>query len=86
MSAADKQAMFERAMTVRHEQAADEHVAGLPAGALGFAALADLDVEELTDSEIVRMVADVFDLTILEAVNRIAAIDFDTARALAEAN
>lgn len=84
MSAA-KQAMFDRAMSDRREQRSDERVAGLPAGALG-AALGDLAVDELTDSEIVRLVADVFDLTILAAVNRIAAIDFDTARALAEAN
>ena len=86
MSAADKQAMFERAALAHREQRGDERAAGLPVGALGAAALADLDIDELTDSEIVRLVADVFDLTILAAVDRLATIDFDTARALAEAN
>lgn len=86
MSAAAKQAMFERAALAHREQCADERVAGLSVGALGAAALADLDVDELTDSEIVGLVADVFDLTILAAVERLATIDFETARALAEAN
>lgn len=87
MSAATKQAMFDQAMAVRREQAADERAAGLPVGALGAEALFDLAGDEgPSDSDIVRMVADVFDLTILAAVERLGAIDFDTARTLAEAN
>lgn len=67
-------------------QASDERAAGLPDGALGADALADITItDDLTDGEIVRLVADAFDLTILAAVERLAAIDFDAARELAAA-
>lgn len=86
MGATDKQAMFDRAATAHQEQVADERAAGLPAGALGVEALNDINLDELTDSEIVQLVADVFDLSILGAVERLSKIDFDVARTLAEAN
>lgn len=80
------QAQADQAAADSRDRAADEHAAGLPAGALGAEALADITItDDLTDSEIVRLVADTFDLTILAAVERLAAIDFDAARELAGA-
>jgi len=74
MNAASKQPMFNSA-------------AGLPVGALGAEAIADLDVDEgPADSEIVRAVADAFGLTMLAAVDRIELIDLGAARAVVEAN
>lgn len=82
----EKQAMADEALAVGRERKSDEHAAGLPAGVLGVDALADLSItDEPSDSEIIAMVATAFDLSILEAVNRLAAVDFDAARTLAEA-
>lgn len=94
MGAAAKQAMFDRAMVARHDQAADERTAGLPVGALGSDVLFDLATDEDANGLQVleccaKAVADKYSLTILEAVDLIELIapsDFDTARTLAEAN
>jgi hypothetical protein len=87
MGAATKQAMFDRAVTARREQASDERAAGLPVGALGAEAIYDLAVDEgPNDSEITRRVADFFGWSILETVNRLELIDFETSRKLAEAS
>lgn len=93
IEAADKEAervrlqgLADEALAAGRERAADEHAAGLPAGALGADAMADLSItDEPSDDEIICMVADCFDLSILDAVDRLSKIDFDAARTLAEA-
>lgn len=82
---AELQAAADDALAAGRERAADEHAAGLPAGALGADALADVDAEEVSDSEIFALIADVFDMSILDAVDRVSRIDFGAARTLAEA-
>lgn len=84
------QASANEALADSRERQNDEHAAGLPAGALGADALADLDVDYgVTDEQIMecaaKAVADMFDLTLVEAIDRIKFCDFDAARTLAEA-
>lgn len=80
------QALADEALAAGRERQNDEHVAGLPAGSLGVAALTDaLVADEVTDEDIIKLIADEYGMSILGAVNRVAAIDFDAARTLAEA-
>lgn len=90
---AEKQVMVDDAVATGREQAADERVAGLPAGALGFDALADsLDTYEKRRKDVLecamKAVADTFGLThpeALEELETLTADDFYAARTLAEA-
>jgi hypothetical protein len=80
------QALADEALAAGRERQNDEHVAGLPAGALGVDSMADLAItDEADDEEIITMVAAAFNFSILEAVDRLSRIDFDAARTLAEA-
>lgn len=90
---AEKQAMVDEAIAVGHEQAADERIAGLPAGALGFDAMADaLDTDEAHRKAVLecamKAVANDFGITHPEAIAELRLIepsDFDAAEVLAEA-
>jgi len=90
---AEKQVMVDEAVAAGHEQAADERVAGLPAGALGADALADaLDTDEARRKAVLecamKAVANQFRLTHPEAIAELRLIesaDFDAAETLAEA-
>lgn len=83
---AELQTQADEALAAGRVRQNDEHVAGLPAGALGADAMSDLSItDEPSDEEIITMVASAFDLSILDAVDRLSKIDFDAARTLAEA-
>lgn len=80
------QALADESLAAGRERQNDEHVAGLPPGALGADSMADMAItDEPSDEEIITMVATAFDLSILETVDRMSRIDFGTARTLAEA-
>lgn len=83
---AELQVAADQQLADARDQAGDEGKAGLPAGALGADAMADLIItDDLTDDEIVTLVAEAFSLSTLAAVERLAVIDFDAARELAGA-
>lgn len=83
---AEKQVMADQSLVDGRERQNDERVAGLPSGSLSVAALTDaLVADEVTDEDIIKLIADEYGMSILGAVNRIAAIDVDAARTLAEA-
>jgi hypothetical protein len=73
------QELADQAAADARERADDERATGLPAGALGADALADVD-EGPDDNEIIMLVCEVYGMTFAAAVDRLAAIDFDAVR------
>lgn len=69
------QALADQAAADARKRAEDERKAGLPAGSLR----AEI-IEGPDDAEIIALVAEAFGLTDAEAVERLAAIDFEAAR------
>jgi hypothetical protein len=70
------QTLADQALTVARERADDERKAGLPAGSLRPAEV----IDGPSDDEILSVVCATFDLHPLEAIDRLAAIDFAAAR------
>jgi predicted phage-related endonuclease len=87
------QELADQQLVDARDRAADEQAAGLPAGALGVEAIADMNADEKpTRQEVIECaaiaVAEKFGPTYIEAINLIEdceMCDFDAARTLAEA-
>lgn len=87
------QAQADQAAADARDRAADERLAGLPSGALGVEAIADMQITDgPSAAEVLECaaiaIADKFEVSIAEAVEMIAGIeraDFEVARELAEA-